>query len=207
VCTTLLDRTAGLTTELVENSRPLSSAELDRYAAAFAELASQAALVVLSGSLPQGTPADYFHRLMQPLRVPVLLDIRGPELKACLPLRPWLVKPNREELAATVGRPLITDADLQTAFRELHAAGAQHIVVSDGPGTLWASGPDGIAEFTPPRVHVVNPIGCGDCLAAGLAAAHWTGRSFHDSVECGIAAAAENAQSLYPGRLQSTIVR
>ena len=53
----------------------------------------------------------------------------------------------------------------------------------------------------PPRVDAVNPIGCGDCLAAGLTWALSDGRPMHDALRIGIAAAAENASQLLPGRL------
>lgn len=206
VCTTILDRATGQTTELVQNSGAVTNDELDRFAAAFGELAPRASLVVLSGSLPDRTPSDFFHRLLERVRAPVLLDIRGAELRECLPLKPWLVKPNRDELAATAGRALTTDGDLFAAMKELHAAGAEHVVVSDGPRTLWALGPDGIEHFTPPHVDVMNPIGCGDCLAAGLAVAHVEGRPWREGVTFGLSAAAENARHLLPGRIARPVL-
>jgi 1-phosphofructokinase family hexose kinase len=201
VCTTILDRSTGRTTELVENSAAVLDTELERYAAAFAELAGRATLVVVSGSLPQGAPRDFFARLIEPLACPVLLDIRSAELLACLPHRPWLVKPNREELAATVGRPLTTDDEVIAAMHELRGQGAQHVVVSDGPRAVWAAGPNGIERIEPPRVTTVNPIGCGDCLAAGLATAWTEGRSWRACLEFAVAAAADNATRLLPGRM------
>jgi len=45
-----------------------------------------------------------------------ILDIRGPELLAALERQPLLVKPNREELARTVGRALGTDDDVRAAI-------------------------------------------------------------------------------------------
>jgi sugar/nucleoside kinase (ribokinase family) len=73
--------------------------------------------------------------------------------------------------------------------------------VSDGPRAVWAMGPDGVERVAPPRVPTVNPIGCGDCLAAGLAAAHFEGRSWRAGVDFGIAAAADNATRLLPARI------
>jgi len=200
ICTTLLDRSTGQTTELVENSAPLSAMELDAYRAKFVELAARARLIVISGSLPPGAPADFFASLLTEVTVPVLLDLRGPELLACLPRRPWLVKPNREELALTIGNPLATDDELLTAMHELRAKGAEYVVVSDGPHAVWAAGPNGVDCLTPPRVSVVNPIGCGDCLAAGLAVAWSEGRSWADTLHFGLATAAENARHLLPAR-------
>lgn len=206
VCTTLLDRATGQTTELVENSAALTTEELDAYVAAYAQLVRQAEFVVLSGSLPQATPRDFYTRLLEVTPCRVLLDVRGPELQACLKYRPWLVKPNREELAATVGQPLIDREDLLAAMQSLRNAGAQHVVVSDGPHTLLTAGLEGIAEFPTIAVQTVNPIGCGDCLAAGLAVAAVEQKSWPEIVRFGIATAAENAAHLLPARFSRASV-
>lgn len=201
-CTTLLDRDTGQTTELVENSAPLTARELDDYRTAFRALAPQASLIVISGSLPAGTPPTFFAELLADITAPVLLDLRGPELLACLPLKPWLAKPNRDELAMTLDRPLATDDELLAAMHELRSRGAEHVVISDGPHAVWAAGPNGIECLTPPTVAVVNPIGCGDCLAAGLAAAHAQGRSWPETLQAGLRTAAENARHLLPARFR-----
>ena len=48
---------------------------------------------------------------------------------------------------------------------------------------------------------VVNPIGCGDCLAAGFVWGMARGDSLLDAVRLGIAAASENVTQLLPARL------
>src|SRR5262245_21553117 len=52
ICTTLVDRTGGHTTELVENSAPVSRVELQNFEDAFAAEAASADVIVFSGSLP-----------------------------------------------------------------------------------------------------------------------------------------------------------
>jgi len=200
VCTTILDRDRHLTTELVENAATVSAGELTAYRKAFAQLAQEAERMVFSGSLPKGTPPDFYRSLLELSDKPVLLDVRGDELRECLPWKPWLVKPNRAELAATVGEPLVTETDLLSAMQDLRSAGAEFVVVTDGPHAVWVTGPHGVARFHPPVVNVVNPIGCGDCLAAGLAVAWHEGRRWDDAVEWAITIAAENARHLLPAR-------
>ena len=59
-------------------------------------------------------------------------------------------------------------------------------------------------ELTPPAVTpVVNPIGCGDCLAAGIAAGLERGETLVDAVRLGIAMASDNVTQLLPARLSS----
>jgi tagatose 6-phosphate kinase len=207
VCTTILDVKSGLTTELVENAASPSPAEIEEFAGVFEAEAERARMVVLCGSLPAGVPRTFYRDLMKRTRSRVILDARGPELLEALPLRPFCVKPNREELGKTFGRELKTDADLGAAMEEAHRLGAEWVIVSDGKKALWASGEGTLCVFHPPRVDTVNPIGCGDCLAAGIAWAVDTGMDVLQAVRFGMAAAAENAAMMLPARLDLERVR
>jgi fructose-1-phosphate kinase PfkB-like protein len=161
---------------------------------------------VLSGSLPAGTPATFYRDLLQTTPLPCVLDARGPELLAALELRPLVVKPNREELARTVGRALEDEADLLRAMQELVERGAPWVVITDGQRDVWAASATETYRFTPVRVPTVNPIGCGDCLAAGITVALHEGRDVPAAVAFGMAAAADNAAQLLPARLDRTRV-
>ena len=204
-CTTILDRQTGTTTELVENAGPLSASELAEFRAAFKEEAAKANFLVLTGSLPAGTPPIFFGELLADVRCPVLLDIRGPELLLSLEHRPLVVKPNREELAATVGRPLARDEDLHDAMAELNERGAEWVVVTAGKQSVWVRGGGRLYRLDPPRLdRIVNPIGCGDVLAAAIAAAIVRGDDPLEAVRFGIAAAVESALTLLPARFDGS---
>ncbi len=215
VCTTLLDREPGQTTEIVENSAAATSAELAAFEAAFAEEAASHAFdfVVLTGSLPIGTPSEFYSRLLDHTRAKAILDVRGPELLATWRHTPFLVKPNREELAHTVQRSLLTDDDAWQAMREIHEFGAEWVVVTDGPQRVLASNEGQRRQnadrfwFDVPQVEVVNPIGCGDCFTAGLAWALQRGEEMPTAIRTGIAAAAQNAEQLLPARLDAKLLQ
>jgi tagatose 6-phosphate kinase len=198
VCTTLIDTKSSTTTELVENSTSLTQAELTDYVTRFSEVAREADVVVMSGSLPQGTPASFFRELMERSRRPAILDIRGKELLECLPLKPLLVKPNREELAATIGRQITTEVQLLDAMSEVRDRGAEWIVISNGGQPVLAMGPDGLHRLQPPKVKVLNPIGCGDSMTAAIAARIQRGDSPLGAIQFAIEYAACKASILYP---------
>jgi fructose-1-phosphate kinase PfkB-like protein len=175
--------------------------ELAEFAAAFAEHARDAAVVVLSGSLPSNVPPTFYRELLNGVQGKAILDARGPELLAALERRPFVVKPNREELARTVGRSLDSTSDLLAAMHELNARGAAWVIVTQGAGPVWATSHSDAYRADPPRApEVVNPIGCGDCLAAGLAAGLARGLSAVESLPLGMAAAAENLRTCLPAR-------
>ncbi len=208
VCTTVLDRASKQTTELVQNATPITAAELQAFREAFLQLAPQATCIVITGSMPSGTPTTFWHDLLRNVTVPTVLDIRGPELLAVLPLHPAIIKPNREELGHTVGKPLDDDAALADAIRVMQSRGAKSLVVTQGSKALWVGQSSHVWRLEPPRVErVVNPIGCGDCLTAGLAWGVVEGRSLLDAVKLGMACAAQNVAQLLPGRLDAPAAR
>jgi 1-phosphofructokinase family hexose kinase len=205
-CTTILDVESGQATELVENAGPVTHSELDSFAATFHDSVAKAQLVVLTGSLPARAPNSFFRDLLATVTVPMILDIRGPELIKTLERPVFAVKPNREELAATLARDLSGDRELQSAMRELNARGAEWVIVTDGPRPAWASSATGIYRFFPVQIEVCNPIGSGDCLAAGFAWATGQGREPQAAIRYGLAAAAENARQILPARLDPEAV-
>lgn len=213
-CTTLIDRHTAQTTELVENAAPVSANERAAFVTAYQRLAQQVQGVVLSGSLPEGTAPDLYRRLLERTPGWAVLDFRGDELWQALPQRPLIVKPNREELARTVSRPLDNEPDLRAAMQSLVERGARWVLVTAGAGDANLLGPPGLFRICPLAVEVVNPIASGDCLAAGFAAryAALTQTSLPmaadsdleavlDALRYGFAAAAENARELLPARL------
>ena len=206
-CTTLLDDATGRTTELVENAPPITSGELARFVTAYEGAVAGAAAVVLSGSLPAGTPVTIYRDLLHRTSCPAIVDARGPELLAALPCRPLLVKPNREELARTVGRPLEREVDLRVVMEELREQGAEWVLVTDGANPALALGPAGCVRIVPPRLErVVNPIGCGDCLAAGVADQIGRGSEPLEAICFGMACAAFNCGTVLAGRLDRATV-
>ncbi len=202
VCTTVLDDAGGVSTELVENAAALTEAELADFFAQYQMLIDKEQAAVLTGSLPTGTPPTFYRTLLERTACPVVLDARGPELLAALECQPRVVKPNRVELAMTVGRPLPDRDSILSAMRELIEGGAQAVIVTHGKDAVWVMEDKGAWELTPPEVTpIVNPIGCGDCLAAGVAWGLARGDSLVDAVRLGMAAAADNLTQLLSARL------
>ncbi|HID75937.1 MAG TPA: hypothetical protein EYP56_08070 [Planctomycetaceae bacterium] len=202
VCTTILDRATGTITELVENGRPLSDQEREQFCQAYAEEVARADVSVIIGSLPVGTGSSFYRRLVQQTLCPTVLDFRGPGLAAVLDLEPLVVKPNREELAQTVGHELKDDDQLIRAMGWLNAQGAQWAIVTQGADPVWVRSEKQLLRLHPPPVEqTINPIGCGDAMAAGIAVAVRDGRPPVDAIRLGIGAALENLRQLLPGRI------
>lgn len=202
VCTTILSRGTEMVTELVENGRAVSPEELDEFRHAYVQEVTGADVAVLMGSLPVGTSLGLYRELLEHTSCPVVLDFRGLGLLSVLDLKPYVIKPNREELAGTIGMTLDNDKKLVEAMRSLNERGARWVVVTQGPGPVWVSSASELYRVYPRVVRdVVNPIGCGDALAATIAWATRAGRSLPDAVRLGLAAAAQNMRELLPCRI------
>lgn len=127
-------------------------------------------LLCLCGSLPPGMGADSYARMLKAAGVRAIVDTSGEALLCALNEKPWLVKPNRDELAALVGRALPTLADVIAAVEWLREKGAQNVLVSMGKdGALLCA--DEKRMYQPaPQGEVVGTVGAGDSLVAGFAA-------------------------------------
>ena len=201
-CTTLIDRSRpGVVTELVEESPPLTLDTLAAFTGTLREAGSDATMCVLSGSLPPECPSDVYAELLAGLSCPVILDARGPELLAALPQRPLVVKPNREELAHTLGHGIENTTALLRGMKALNDRGAQWVVITQGSHAVWARSQRECWRLQPPRIDAINPIGSGDCMTAALADALSQGQSMPDALRWAVAAAVDNATTLRPARL------
>ncbi len=155
-------------TALNEPGPTLTPAEWDALLGETARHLPQAAVLVLSGSLPPGAPADGYGQLValgRQFDLPVILDADGPALLAALPARPTAIKPNAAELTAATGLP-----DPRGAARVLLRRGAESVLASLGPAGLLAVDAHGTWRCAPPAPVPGNPTGAGDATVAALAA-------------------------------------
>jgi 1-phosphofructokinase family hexose kinase len=203
-CITVIDQATGAITELVEESRAVDSADYEKLLAIVQRRISGCQAVVMSGTIASGGPPDlYFRcaRLAREAGALCLADASGAALVEVLKASPEVVKPNRVELAATVGRPLSDTVAIKAAMIELHKRGAQRVVVTAGAEpTLALEGAD-FFEIATPVVPVVNPIGSGDAFAAALAWQLVKRTSFTEACRWASAAGAANVSTAMAGEV------
>src|SRR5208283_3188436 len=121
-----------------------------------------------------------------------VVDAQGAALLVSLKAGPGLVKPNRLELAATVGRELKDEAAVTQAMRELNERGAQRVVVTAGKDPALAFDGRSFWRILAPRIRAVNPIGSGDAFNAGLVWRLMRGDDLGEACRWGSAAGAAN---------------
>ena len=129
-------------------------------------------LVTFTGSLPGGISAGAAEAFLASLAnagARVVIDSKSIPLDMMRRLKPWLIKPNAEEIAAYIGE---TDtAGLIAAARELHAGGIENALISLGADGAVLACSEGTFLAKPPRINALSTIGAGDSMIAGFIAA------------------------------------
>ena len=151
---------------------------------------------VLAGSMPPGVADDFYARIVNVLNkheANAILDTTGEALRLGCAEKPYLIKPNTEEVHALTGMPVDSTTEIAAAAAELRKMGAENVVISMGKaGALMQS-----AEETwltrSPKIQEKNPIGAGDSMVGGLVWALTQGIALKESLGWGVASGAATA--------------
>lgn len=148
-------------------------------------------VLVLAGSLPEGADPQIMSRLVllgRTIGATTIVDSSGPALAAALEAKPDVVKVTARELAEVRG-----DGDPSRAWRAGRQLAPEPVALilslGDRGARAWLD--TGTYLIRPPFQTVVNPLGAGDAMAAGVAATLGAGGSILDGLVagCGWAAA------------------
>jgi 1-phosphofructokinase family hexose kinase len=187
----------GLTIKLNEAGPVLDKEELDRLEQATLRRLDGATWLMLCGSVPPGTPPDFYKRLLEAARkkkVRTVLDTDGDALHMGLEAKPTVVHANQQEAERLLSAALLTRAHFLDAAKKIRAMGAGSVLLSLGSrGAIGATGKS-IVEVLPPRIDALCPIGAGDALAAAFTWAMDKGSSFADALRWGVAAGTASAK-------------
>jgi 1-phosphofructokinase family hexose kinase len=201
---TIREEQSGQYWHYLEPGPDWTDADGDRVRSGFSDALADAEFVVLSGSLPCPAAGPVLTWMVETARsrgLRVVVDSHGSGLRRGLTARPWLVKPNREELATLLGRSLDDREAAWSAVRELAATGVSVVLLSAGAGPLLALWEGEACELLPPPVAEVNALGSGDSLVAGVLASVRQGRPPMEALRWGVACGAANAAVWDPGRV------
>ncbi len=153
-------------------------------------------IVVLSGSLPKGSPEDTYSvwgNACKKAGAKVILDADGELLKNGLTSSPYLIKPNHHEISELMGKKLEKPNELKKAARTLMSqySIAKIIVSMGGAGALFVT-PDETIYAEGLKVPVKSTVGTGDSVVAALAISEESGKNLQDTVRLSIACGAAN---------------
>lgn len=216
-CTAMIEAD-GRVTLLNEPGAPVSEADWARLMDALRDRLDGAAddrLIVCSGSLPPGAPADGYARIVREGHRrgrEVIVDASREALAHALRAGADLVCPNVSEAEAAIAsttwpaggpdaaaEPVHDDGDdvperAAAAAAGLLRLGATWAVVTAGAAGAAIAGPGHRAWLPSPAVTVRNPIGAGDSFLAGVATARLAGRDWPAAIGRGLASGSASVE-------------
>lgn len=147
--------------------------------------------LVLSGSLNEGLPTDYYQNIAQLAKESgskVIVDTSGEALQKVLETGVYLIKPNVGELAKLIGvERLEMDEVVHAAQTLIEKGSAVIVVVSLGPqGAVLVTATQ--TEFVPaPNVAKKSTVGAGDSMVGAMTWALSQNKSLKEVVQWGVA--------------------
>ena len=195
----------GTTTKLNEPGARLDEDARSALRDAVVQHAAGARWVALCGSLPPGTPPDWYADLVRAVRssgARIAVDTSEAPLLALLAAgpdaAPDLLKPNTEELAQLAGvseQDVVGDPEaLLAAVGTLHRLGVTEVLLTLGADGALLSTADGeLFSARPPRITVRSTVGAGDCSLAGYLLADLAGAAPAERLRSAVAYGAASA--------------
>lgn len=196
----------GKQTEILESGPEISPSQAKNFLQQFQSFAKEAEIITVSGSLPRGLETNFYAEILKSAHASdsiVLLDSSGDALKRSLEgeHKPYLIKPNQEELADLVGLEIETEQDVIQALREPVLQGIPWIVVTLGGQGALVRFENTMYRVQIPKVEVKNAVGSGDSVIAGFASAISRKLSQTETIKHGVAMGVLNAMQEQTGHI------
>ena len=208
-CNTNIIAQDNTVTEVLEAGEPVSEAELAVFMDVYEKQTERAKVVVLSGSLPKGVPADIYQRLItiaKKKQCITILDSAGEALKRGILGKPDYIKPNLAELCELVGLAEKTEEAVYEACMQLQAQGISNVFVSMGETGLRALTKQAYYLAGVPKITVKNTVACGDCVVAVMAMGCEYGWNEEECVRKAAAMSAANATTEENGDMPQEVI-
>ncbi|WKY47787.1 1-phosphofructokinase [Eubacteriaceae bacterium ES3] len=155
--------------------------------------------LVLAGSIPSSLPENTYERIMKTLeakKIRIIVDATGDLLKNVLKYKPFLIKPNKQELEDMFTVKINSKEEMIIYARKLSQMGAENVLVSlAGQGALLFDESGNVYEKKAPVGKLVNSVGAGDSMVAGFIAGFETHHHYQEALEMGIATGSASAFS------------
>lgn len=145
-------------------------------------------MVVIAGSQPPGVEPGDLDRIARAGSWETAVDVGGDTLRE-LQAEYTLCKPNREELADATGKPVGTLDECLVAAEALRKRGFSRVVASLGSDGAVMATPEQVMHAPALDVEVVDTVGAGDALLAGVLSKLERGESEQAALHAGIVAA------------------
>ncbi len=157
-------------------------------------------IVTFTGRLPKGISkekAAEFLAKIKELGPKIIVDCNSFSNDELFRIKPFLIKPNEQEIAQLTGKKAENTEDALELAEELCEKGIENVIISLGEQGFSYCNKNHRFIISVPKVEVVSTIGAGDSLIAGFVAGMIQGFGLEDTLK--IAAAFGTAACLEAG--------
>lgn len=153
--------------------------------------------LVLSGSVPRGARDTIYSDILASIahkNLYIVVDAKGPLLLNTLKYKPFLIKPNRQEMIDIFYTKPDNIDDIIKYAKSMQSMGAQNILVSlSAEGAVLLTQNGEIYRHSAMRGTVKNTIGCGDSMIAGFLVGYLKNQNMIEAFQFSLAAASAKA--------------
>lgn len=147
--------------------------------------------LVLAGNVPNTMPDDVYEKILERIKekdVRIVVDATKKLLLNSLKYKPFLIKPNRQELSEIFSVEIDCEETIEKYAKELQKLGAKNVLISlghDGAMLIDEFGEKHKAGVIDGKV--VNTVGSGDSMVAGFIAGYEKEHSYSYALKLGSA--------------------
>lgn len=156
-------------------------------------------VLVLAGSIPASISDTIYYDIMKMLsdrKIMIVVDATKDLLLNVLPLHPFLIKPNKQELAEMMNLENLSKEDIVKNAFELQKRGARNVLVSmAGEGAILVTEDGNVYSSAAHKGNVVNSVGAGDSMVAGFIYGYLKNKDYKEAFETGLCAGSASAFS------------
>lgn len=194
-CINITDK-YGNSGEILESGDLLSAFDEENFIVKYKELAVDADVITISGSMPKGLSDEFYSKMIDFANINckrIIVDTSGSTLKKAIESKPYMIKPNRQELKDLFGCSADSFDNIKKALKDLYNSGVKVPLCTLGSQGAILLFEDKYYHFITPEIKVVNSVGSGDSTVAAIAVALSENKNVIDSVKYGMAAGLTNA--------------
>lgn len=155
--------------------------------------------IVLAGSIPKTVSDDTYEKILSRLKgrnIRIVVDATKKLLVNCLKYKPFLIKPNKQEISEIFSTRIESTEDVENYARELMKMGARNVIVSlGGDGAVLFAEDGKTYKMGIVKEKVVNTVGSGDSMVAGFIAGYEQTGDYGYALKLGTACANATAFS------------
>ena len=156
--------------------------------------------VILAGNIPKCINNNIYEIICKKLeqnKVRFIVDATKELLMNVLKYKPFLIKPNKEELEETFKEKIETKEEIIEHAKKLQKMGAQNVLISlGGEGAILVTSENKEYFINAPKGKVLNTVGAGDSMVAGFVAGYEKSGDYEYAFKMGIATGSASAFSM-----------